>query len=90
MKEYFYHLDNTPSHSLMRGLYKYPQEEFPYRRLIEENARRSRLEPEFELVDTGIFNDGRYFDIFIEYAKAAPNDVCIRIWRSIGDLIRRR
>jgi hypothetical protein len=60
-------------------LYKYPQEEFPYRRLIEENARRSRLEPEFELVDTGIFNDGRYFDIFIEYAKAAPNDICIRI-----------
>lgn len=79
VKEYFYHLDNTPSHSLMRGLYKYPQEEFPYRRLIEENARRSRLEPEFELVDTGIFNDGRYFDIFIEYAKAAPNDICIRI-----------
>ncbi|HVQ21540.1 MAG TPA: hypothetical protein VMS23_10885, partial [Terrimicrobiaceae bacterium] len=79
VKEYFYHLDNTPSHSLMRGLYKYPQEEFPYRRLIEENARRSRLEPEFELVDTGVFNDGRYFDIFIEYAKAAPNDICIRI-----------
>ena len=56
-----------------------PQEEFPYRRLIEENARRSRLEPEFELVDTGVFNDGRYFDIFIDYTKAAPNDISIRI-----------
>ena len=79
LKEYFYHLDNTPTHSFMRALYKYPQQEFPYQRLIDENAKRTRLESEFELVDTGIFNEGRYFDIFIEYAKAAPNDICIRI-----------
>ncbi len=79
LKDYFYHLDNTPSHSYMRGLYKYPQAEFPYARLVEENARRSRSEPEYELVDTGIFNDGRYFDVFIEYAKAGPNDICIKI-----------
>ena len=79
LKEYFYHLDNTPTHSFMRALYKYPQQEFPYQRLIEESARRTRLEPEFELVDTGIFDEGRYFDIFIEYAKAAPNDICIRV-----------
>ncbi|HEY5743610.1 MAG TPA: hypothetical protein VIS99_13830, partial [Terrimicrobiaceae bacterium] len=79
IKEYFYHLDNTPSHSFMRALYKYPQQEFPYRRLIEENARRTRLEPELELVDTGIFAEDRYFDIFIEYAKKTPNDICIKI-----------
>ena len=79
LKEYFYHLDNTPTHSYMRGLYKYPQQEFPYQRLIEESTRRTRLDPEFELVDTGIFADGRYFDIFIEYAKTAPTDICIKI-----------
>lgn len=79
VKDYFYHLDNTPTHSFMRALYKYPQVEFPYAHLIEENGRRSRQEPEYELVDTGIFNEGRYFDVFIEYAKAAPNDVCIKI-----------
>lgn len=55
----------------MRGLYKYSQTEFPYSQLIEENARRSRLEPEYELVDTGVFNDSRYFDIFVEYAKSS-------------------
>ena len=79
LKEYFYHLDNTPTHSYMRALYKYPQQEFPYQLLIEESARRTRLQPEFELVDTGIFAEGRYFDIFIEYAKAAPTDICIKI-----------
>lgn len=79
IKDYFYHLDNTPTHSLMRGLYKYPQAEFPYQHLIDENQRRSRLEPEYELVDTGIFNGGRYFDIFVEYAKAGPEDIAIRI-----------
>lgn len=79
IKDYFYHLDNTPSHSFMCGLYKYPQAEFPYQQLIAENQHRSRLEPEYELVDTGIFNEGRYFDIFVEYAKAAPEDICIRI-----------
>lgn len=79
LKDYFYHLDNTPTHSYMRGLYKYPQGEFPYANIIEENARRSRLEPEYELVDTGIFNEGRYFDIVVEYAKAGPEDICIKI-----------
>lgn len=79
VKDYFYHLDNTPTHSYMRGLYKYPHGEFPYQRLIDENARRSREEPEYELVDTGIFDESRYFDIFIEYAKASPSDLCIKI-----------
>ena len=78
VKEYWFHLDNTPTHSYMRMLYKYPQREYPYRQLIEENRRRSR-EPEFELLDTGIFDDDRYFDIFIEYAKKSPEDICIRI-----------
>jgi hypothetical protein len=79
VKDYFFHLANTPTHSFMRGLYKYPQAEFPYRQLIEENARRSREEPEYELVDTGVFAESRYFDIFVEYAKAAPDDIAIRL-----------
>ena len=69
VKEYWFHLDSTPTHSYMRMLYKYPQREYPYRQLIEENRRRESG-PEFELLDTGIFDDDRYFDIFIEYAKA--------------------
>jgi hypothetical protein len=77
-KEYWFHLDNTPTHSYMRMLYKYPQQEYPYRQLIEENRKRGDG-PEFELLDTGIFNDDRYFDIFIEYAKGSPEDICIRI-----------
>jgi hypothetical protein len=79
IKDYFYHLLNTPTHAFMRGLYKYPQAEFPYKKLIEENARRSRLESEYELVDTGIFDEGRYFDIFVEYAKETPEDIAIRL-----------
>jgi hypothetical protein len=79
IKDYYYHLANTPTHSFMRGLYKYPQQEFPYQHLIEENGRRSRLEREYELVDTGIFNESRYFDVFFEYAKAAPDDMAIRL-----------
>ena len=79
IKDYFYHVLNMPSHAFMRGLYKYPQAEFPYRQLIEENARRSRQELEYELVDTGIFNDSRYFDIFVEYAKQSPEDLAIRL-----------
>lgn len=77
-KEYWFYLDNTPTHSYMRMLYKYPQTEFPYGTLVEENRRR-RGQPEFELLDTGIFDDGRYFDVFIEYAKESPDDICIRI-----------
>ncbi|MGH2607445.1 MAG: MGH1-like glycoside hydrolase domain-containing protein [Tepidiformaceae bacterium] len=79
VKEYYFYLDSTPTHSYMRALYKYPQAEFPYAWLVEENARRSREDPEFELLDTGIFVDDRYFDVFAEYAKAAPNDVLIRV-----------
>ena len=81
VKEYWFYLDNTPTHSYMRMLYKYPQREFPYAQLLEENRRRWGQvgAPEFELLDTGIFDDDRYFDVFIEYAKAGPEDICIRI-----------
>ncbi len=79
LKDYFYHLDNTPTHSFLRGLYKYPQAEFPYERLVAENASRSRSQREFELVETGIFDESRYFDIFVEYAKEGPEDLLIRI-----------
>ena len=79
VKECYFYLDGTPSHSYMKYLYKYPQEEFPYERLREENRKRTALEPEYELIDTGIFDQSRYFDIFIEYAKASPEDICIKI-----------
>ncbi len=78
-KEAWYYLDSTPTHSYLRGLYKYPQAEFPYRQLTEENARRTRAEREFEIHDTGVFDEARYFDVSVEYAKAAPEDICIRI-----------
>src|SRR5262249_5899035 len=68
-KEYYFYLHAKPTYSYMKALYKYPQAEFPYRRLVEENRRRGKLETEFELSDTGIFDDGRYFDVFAEYAK---------------------
>ncbi len=79
VKEYYYYLDATPTHSYLRGLYKYPQQAFPYEDLIAENRRRGREAPEYELIDTGIFNEDRYFDVEVEYAKAGPNDVLIRI-----------
>jgi hypothetical protein len=79
VKEVYYYLDSTPTHSYMKCLYKYPQAEFPYARLVEENRRRSRSDPEFELLDTGVFDQNRYFDVFTEYAKASPNDVLTRI-----------
>ena len=78
-KEYWWFLDSTPTHSFMRWKYMYPQNEFPYSQLVEENARRGKLEPEFELVDTGIFDDGRYWEITAEYAKASPEDLLVRI-----------
>ena len=77
VKEYYYYLNNTPTHSYMKMLYKYPQTEFPYTRLVEENRTRGKNEPEFELIDTGIFDENRYFDVFVEYAKASPDDVLI-------------
>ncbi|MBW4625966.1 MAG: glucosidase [Brasilonema octagenarum HA4186-MV1] len=79
VKEYYFYLDNTPTHSYMKYLYKYPQHAFPYTQLVEENRRRTRQDFEFELLDTGIFNEDRYFDVFIEYAKASPEDILIQI-----------
>ncbi|MGQ0793528.1 MAG: MGH1-like glycoside hydrolase domain-containing protein [Deltaproteobacteria bacterium] len=80
VKELYFYLDSTPTHSYMKYLYKYPHAEFPYTKLIEENRRRqSTRDSEYELVDTGVFNNDRYFDVFVEYAKADPEDVCIRI-----------
>jgi hypothetical protein len=79
VKECYYYLDATPTASYLKGLYKYPQAAFPYDWLIAENGRRSRNDPEFELMDTGVFREGRYFDVFVEYAKAAPDDVSVRI-----------
>src|SRR6187431_2124798 len=79
VKEYYFYLDSTPSHSYMKWLYKYPQREYPYRRLIEENVRRQGGGPEFELLDTGIFDDDRYFDVFVEYGKATPEDLVVRV-----------
>ena len=82
VKEVYFYLDNLPSHAYMKYLYKYPQRAFPYEQLLAENRRRGRDEPEYELLDTGIFDDDRYFDVVIEYAKAAPDDVLIRITAS--------
>jgi len=79
VKEYYFYLDSTPTHSYMKYLYKYPQLEFPYRDLVETNRRRSRDEFEYELLDTGIFDADRYFDVFVDYAKADPEDLLIRI-----------
>ena len=79
VKEVYYYLDSTPTHSYMKFLYKYPHPEFPYQRLIDENRRRSKFESEFELTDTGIFDDDRYFDVFVEYAKADVEDLLIKI-----------
>jgi hypothetical protein len=78
VKELYYYLDNLPSHAYMKGLYKYPKRAFPYDDLVRENGRRNRDEAEYELLDTGIFDDDRYFDVLIEYAKAAPDDILIR------------
>src|ERR687888_547811 len=79
VKEYYYFLDNTPTHSYMAALYKYPQRAFPYAELVAENRRRGRDAPEYDLLDTGIFAEDRYFDVIVEYAKAAPDDLLIRI-----------
>ncbi len=79
VKELYYYLDSTPTHSYMKMLYKYPQAEFPYERLISENHNRDKSVGEFELIDTGIFDDDRYFDVFVEYAKADYEDILIKI-----------
>jgi hypothetical protein len=79
VKEYYFYLDSTPTHSYMKYLYKYPQSEFPYSDLVNENRRRGRAAPEYELMDTGVFDDDHYFDVFVEYAKAEAEDILIRI-----------
>jgi hypothetical protein len=79
VKEYYFYLDSTPTHSYMKWLYKYPQRAYPYDDLVATNRGRSRQEPEYELLDTGVFDDDRYFDVFVEYAKAAPEDLLIRL-----------
>src|SRR5262245_27797003 len=79
VKEVYYYLDATPTCSYAKGLYRYPQAAFPYARLVEENRKRGKRDREFEITDTGVFDDHRYFDVFVEYAKASPEDVLIRI-----------
>jgi hypothetical protein len=79
VKEYYFYLDSTPTHSYMKYLYKYPQSEFPYAPLVEENRQRGKRDLEFELIHTGVFDEDRYFDVFVEYAKASPDDILIRI-----------
>jgi hypothetical protein len=79
VKEYYFYLDSTPTHSYMKYLYKYPQSAYPYADLVQTNGRRSRQELEYELLDTGVFDDDRYFDVFVEYAKASPEDILIEI-----------
>jgi hypothetical protein len=79
VKEYYFYLDSTPTHSYMKFLYKYPQAAYPYGQLLEENRRRGKDQPEFELLDTGVFEDNRYFDVFVEYAKGDVEDILIRI-----------
>lgn len=79
VKEYYFYLDNTPTHSYMKYLYKYPQQAFPYDQIVSENRKRSRSGFEYELIDTGVFNEDRYFDVFVEYAKNSPEDILIKI-----------
>jgi hypothetical protein len=79
VKEYYFYLDSTPTHSYMKYLYKYPHREYPYRELVATNRRRSREDFEYELIDTGVFDDDRYFDVFVEYAKSDPEDILVRI-----------
>src|SRR5881396_3328851 len=79
VKEYYFYLDSTPTHSYLKYLYKYPQAEFPYAQLVEENRRRDKSNPEFDLIDTGIFDDDRYFDVFVEYAKGDVEVLLVKI-----------
>ncbi|MDH3676654.1 MAG: glucosidase, partial [Anaerolineae bacterium] len=79
VKDYYFYLDSTPTHSYMKMLYKYPQAEFPYADLVAENGRRSFFDFEYELLDSGVFSENRYFDVVVEYAKAAEEDILIKI-----------
>ena len=79
VKEYYFYLDSTPTHSYMKYLYKYPHAAYPYHDLVVKNRARNRTEPEFELIDTGVFNQSRYFDVFVEYAKQSPDEILVEI-----------
>src|SRR5215468_6874864 len=79
VKEYYFYLDSTPTHSYMKYLYKYPQAAYPYAALVETSRRRTRKDPEYELLDTGVFEGDRYFDVFVEYAKGEPEDLLVQI-----------
>ena len=79
MKEYYFYLDSTPTHAYMKYLYKYPKGPYPYADLVETNRRRTRTEFEYELLDTGVMDQDAYFDVFVEYAKAAPDDILVQI-----------
>lgn len=79
VKEYYFYVDSSPTHSYMKGIYKYPQRAFPYQQLVEENRRRTKQEREYELLDTGAFSESRYFDVSVEYAKVSPDDILIRV-----------
>src|ERR1700746_1330816 len=79
VKECYFYLDATPTHSYLKALYKYPQRAYPYARLVAENPRRGKNDSEFELVNSGVFDDGRYFDVVAEYAKASPEDILVRV-----------
>src|SRR5262245_28600219 len=79
VKEYYFYLDSTPTHSYMKYLYKYPQAAFPYAKLVDTSRGRSRTEFEYELLDTGVFDQNRYFDVFVEYAKESPEDILVQI-----------
>jgi hypothetical protein len=83
VKEHYYYLDATRTHAYLKYLYKYPQREFPYTRIVEENRRRGKDQPEFELIDTGVFDDDRYFDVFVEYAKTGAQTSSCRLWCTI-------
>src|SRR5204863_2003363 len=79
VKEYYFYLDSTPTHSYMKYLYKYPQAAFPYDKLVNTSKARSRTEFEYELLDTGVFDEDRYLDVFVEYAKASPDDLLVQV-----------
>ena len=85
VKEYYFYLDSTPTHSYMKFLYKYPQAAFPYADLVETNRRRNREEMEYELLDTGVFDGDRYFDVFVEYAKGGAEDILVQVTATTGD-----
>ncbi|HJZ93601.1 MAG TPA: hypothetical protein VKE40_22185 [Gemmataceae bacterium] len=88
VKEVYYYLDATPTHSYLKMLYKYPQRAFPYAELVEENRRRGKDRPEYELLDTGVFDDDRYFDVYVEYAKPGPDDLLLLVGLDLMNVLQ--